>query len=58
MTSGTIGTMTTAELRAAVDRVAMMWKWPRNSQEIAKALKITEPDALRLLNIARNEGLL
>lgn len=36
-----------------VIHAAFLWKQRRNSWDIAKALKITEPKALRLLEEAR-----
>jgi hypothetical protein len=41
-----------------VANAATMWRDRRNSAEIARALKITETEALSLIQIAREEELL
>ena len=41
-----------------VRHAAEMWKSRRNSWDIAKALKMTEPEALQLLERARALGMI
>lgn len=41
-----------------ISNAATLWKSRRNSAEIARALNISEPAALRLLDHAREEGAL
>lgn len=44
--------------RRVVNAATMFGRDHRNSADIARALKISEPDALRLLDRARAEALL
>jgi DNA-binding transcriptional regulator LsrR (DeoR family) len=48
----------TSEPDRRVVNAATMWHERRNSAEIARALKIPEPEALKLLEKAREEALL
>ncbi len=41
-----------------VANAATLWRGHRNSADIARALKISEPAALRLIERAREEALL
>ncbi len=41
-----------------VANAATLWRGRRNSADIARALKISEPAALRLIEWAREEALL